>query len=90
MQRWSRLTSSLRLREKMRVEEDAKSLLDAGEVRLELQSCRLNKNGVMKLAALQPGNAGAAVGDSHILLKTSIPCEYFCFLTYRASREKRT
>merc|ERR1719393_855730 len=55
LQGWSKLTAKLMLKQQLDREREKESMLDSGEVRVELTSVRLNKNGFMKMGTLAPG-----------------------------------
>lgn len=70
MKHWERLTTNILAKELKRKEREAESALAQGEVRVELTSLKLSKNGITRLGVLHPS---AMAGDGLVLVKVAIP-----------------
>ena len=68
--RWEKMVSNLMKEEVKRKERDQGSLLAVGEIRVELTTVKLSKNGLIRMGVLSPA---AAAGDGIIVIKVNVP-----------------
>lgn len=68
--RWEKMVQTLLQYEIKRLEKDKESALQEGEIRVEMMTVKLAKNGLARMGALNPD---AAAGDGLIVLKVNIP-----------------
>ena len=70
--RWERMVKQIQTYQVEKAEKEKSLALAEGEIRVELNSVKLQKNGLIRLGVLNPA---AAAGDGLVLVKVEVPTD---------------